>query len=112
MYFWYVFLVGDYIMVNWKIGEEFNPAKQLRTLYFIYFVITIIFAVFIWHIPVLFFVPMWITLIISITLAVILLFVLYWIPNFLHHQHKLDTEAVEWRRGIWFKNTGIIPYIG
>ena len=98
-------------MVNWKIGEEFNPAKQLRNLYFIYFVITIIFSVLIWYIPLAFMVASWITLIISVPLLLILIFVIYWIPKFYTSiSYKLDSEEVEWRRGVWFKNTGIIPY--
>lgn len=98
-------------MVNWKIGEDFNPAKQLRSLYFIYFLITIIFSVLIWYIPLAFLVTSWITLIISVPLLLILIFVIYWIPKFYTTiSYKLDSEEVEWRRGVWFKNTGIIPY--
>ncbi|MBM4241909.1 MAG: PH domain-containing protein [Euryarchaeota archaeon] len=98
-------------MVNWKIGDEFNPAKQLKTLYYIYFVITIVFAVLIWFIPVVIFVPLFATIIIAIPVLVILLFVLYWIPKFYTTiSYKLDNEEVEWRRGVWFKNTGIVPY--
>jgi len=98
-------------MVNWKMGEEFNPAKQLKTLYYIYFVITIIFAVLIWLIPVSIFAPLSATIMIAIPVLVILLFVLYWIPKFYSTIiYKLDNEEVEWRRGVWFKNTGIVPY--
>lgn len=98
-------------MVNWKIGEEFNPAKQLRNLYYIYFVIIIVFSVLIWYIPLALFAPPWITLIISVPLLLILIFVIYWIPKFyITISYKLDSEEVEWRRGVWFKNTGIIPY--
>jgi len=98
-------------MVNWKIGEEFNPAKQLKSLYFIYFIITVIFAVLIWYIPLVVFAPSFITIIITVPLVVILLFVLYWIPKFYSTiSYHLDHEEIEWRRGVWFKNTGIIPY--
>lgn len=98
-------------MVNWKMGEEFNPAKQLKTLYYIYFVIIIIFAVLIWLIPVSIFMSLSTTIIIAIPLLVILLFILYWIPKFYSTIiYKLDNEEVEWRRGVWFKNTGIVPY--
>ncbi|MBV1730287.1 MAG: PH domain-containing protein [Methanobacterium sp.] len=98
-------------MVNWRIGEEFKPAKQLKTLYYIYFVITIIFAVLIWYIPVVIFAPLIATVIISIPVLLVLLFTLYWIPKFYGTiSYKLDDEEIEWRRGVWFKNTGIIPY--
>lgn len=98
-------------MVKWKIGESFSPAIQLKKLYYIYFLITIVFAVLIWLIPVIIFVPLWITMIIVIPVLLVLGFTLYWIPKFYSTiQYKLDDEEMEWKRGVWFKNTGIIPY--
>jgi len=98
-------------MANWKIGEEFKPAKQLKSLYFVYLVITVIFAILVWLIPLAIFVPPLITLAVAIPILVILLFVVYWISRFYSTiQYKLDDEEVEWRRGVWFRNTGIVPY--
>ncbi|AXV38080.1 MAG: hypothetical protein CIT01_07660 [Methanobacterium sp. BRmetb2] len=98
-------------MANWKIGEEFKPAKQLKSLYFVYLVITVIFAILVWLIPLAIFVPPLITLAVAIPILVILLFVVYWISRFYSTiQYKLDDEEVEWKRGVWFRNTGIVPY--
>lgn len=98
-------------MVNWKIGDEFNPAPQLKSLYYIYFIVTIIFGILIWLIPLTVFAPLFITLAIGIPIIFILIFTTYWIPKFYSTIiYKLDEEEMEWRRGVWFKNTGIIPY--
>ncbi|MEW6011729.1 MAG: hypothetical protein CIT03_09860 [Methanobacterium sp.] len=98
-------------MVNWKIVNEFNPAPQLKSLYYIYFGITIVFAVLIWFVSLAVFTPLFISLAIGIPVLGILLFTLYWIPKFYSTIiYKLDEDEMEWRRGVWFKNTGIIPY--
>jgi len=98
-------------MSNWKIGEEFKPAKQLKSIYFLYFVITVIFAILTWLIPLVMFTPLFITLAVGIPILFILLFVIYWIPKFYSTiSYKLDDEEVEWKRGVWFRNTGIVPY--
>lgn len=40
-----------------KIGEEFKPAPQLKTLYYIYLMLDILFGVLTWYIPVLLVIP-------------------------------------------------------
>ncbi|MEN4007127.1 MAG: PH domain-containing protein [Methanobacteriaceae archaeon] len=117
-------------MVNWKIGESFNPAKQLKTLYYIYFLITIMFMPVIVLVISFFYIlflpeikstaeifglpvlePLFITMLISLLIPIILLFILYWIPKFYSTIiYKLDDEGIECCRGVWFKHIDIVPY--
>lgn len=95
--------------------REFKPAPQFKTLYHVYLVLALVFSVFIWYFPVAVFAPVVVTFYITIVLAIILLpiviLVLYWIPKYYETMlyHFSDTE-IEWRRGVWFKKTSIVPY--
>jgi hypothetical protein len=53
--------------------------------------------------------------VISITVTVILLAIflptLYWIPKYYRTMvYMLTDREIVWRRGVWFRNTGIVPY--
>jgi len=38
-------------------------------------------------------------------------FLIYWIPRFYDSiSYSLTGAEIVWRRGVWFKNTGIVPY--
>lgn len=94
-----------------KIGEEFKPVPQFRKLYYIYLTLVILFGVLTWYIPVLLFAPFEVTLGISIPILVILIFIAYWISKYYDTMvYKLTENEITWRRGVWFKNTGIVPY--
>jgi membrane protein YdbS with pleckstrin-like domain len=94
-----------------KINEEFRPVPQFKKLYYIYLLLVIIFGVLTWYIPVLLFAPLEVILGLSITIFAILIFVSYWIPKYYDTiLYKLTQSELIWRRGVWFKNTGIVPY--
>jgi len=98
-----------------KIGEEFKPSSQFRKLYFIYLIFTIPFVVLIWYIPIIIFAPFIVLVIVSlvvlIPILVILIFTAYWIPKYYDTMlYKLTNTEITWRRGVWFKKTGIVPY--
>jgi len=94
-----------------KIGEEFKPAPQFKKLYYIYSVLVILFGVLTWYIPVLLLAPLKVTLGISLPMLAILIFLAYWIPKYYDTMvYKLTENEIVWRRGVWFKNTGIVPY--
>ena len=94
-----------------KIGEEFKPAPQFKKLYYIYLMLGVVFGVLTWYIPVLVFAPPVVTLIISLPILAILIFIAYWIPKYYDTiAYKLTENEIVWRRGVWFKNTGIVPY--
>ncbi len=94
-----------------KIGEEFRPAPQFKKLYYTYLSIIIVFGILTWYIPVLLFAPVEAILSFSIPVIAILIFVSYWIPKYYDTMlYKLTPNEIVWRRGVWFRNTGIVPY--
>lgn len=94
-----------------KVGEEFKPSTQFKKLYYIYLILGVLFGVLPWYIPVLFLAPSQITLAISIPTLAILIFLAYWIPKYYDTIiYKLTENEIVWKRGVWFKKTGIVPY--
>ncbi len=94
-----------------KIGSEFRPSPQLRKLYYVYLAFVIIFGVLTWYIPLLLFAPFGVTLAVSIPILAFLIFVMYWIERYCKTMlYRLTRDEITWRRGVWFKNTGIVPY--
>ncbi len=94
-----------------KIGEEFKPAPQFKKLYYIYLVLAAIFGILTWLIPVSLLVPFEVTLGISIPILATLIFAACWIHKYYESiAYKLTENEIIWRRGVWFKNTGIVPY--
>lgn len=91
--------------------DQFTPAPQFKTLYFAYLLLSVIFFILPWYLPVAIFAPLIVTFIFTLIVLSIVILVLYWIPRYYPtiHYHFTDTE-IEWRRGVWFKKTGIVPY--
>ncbi len=94
---------------------QFKPAPQFRTLYYIYAVLTIVLSVFPWYIPVVIFAPAaatyYTTIVVAIIVLPILALVMYWIPRYYNSiLYTFSDTEIEWRRGVWFKKTGIVPY--
>lgn len=94
-----------------KIGEEFGPVPQFKTLYYIYFMAIFVFAILSWMVPIMLFAPFIITMILGVPILVIFIVTIYWIPKFWNTmKYMLTDKEIVWRRGVWFKNTGIVPY--
>lgn len=94
-----------------KIGEEFKPSPQFKKLYYIYFLLAIILGILWWYIPVLLFTPFEVKVGITIPILAILIFIAYWIPKYYETiVYKLTENEIVWRRGVWFKKTGVVPY--
>jgi len=94
-----------------RIGEEFKPSPQFKKLYYIYLPLAIIFAILWWYLPVLLFTPFEVKVGITIPVLATLIFVAYWIPKYYETiAYKLTKDEIVWRRGVWFKKTGIVPY--
>ncbi|MBE0517366.1 MAG: PH domain-containing protein [Methanophagales archaeon] len=71
----------------------------------------ILFGVLTWYIPVLLFAPVIVTLGVSLLILAILIFIAYWIPEYYETmRYKLTANEIVRRRGVWFKQTGIVPY--
>ncbi len=90
---------------------QFKPAPQFRTLYYIYVVLSFVFFVLPWFIPVALFVPFTITAVITVFWLPFFLVALYWVPRYYETMlYQFTDTEIEWRRGVWFKKTGIVPY--
>lgn len=94
-----------------KLNEDFKPALQYRTLYYIYFFV-VLFVIFLpLSTVILIFTPLIFKLFFTTTITILLLFVAYWIPMYYDTViYKLTNSEIIWRRGVWFRNTGIVPY--
>ncbi|MDD2666530.1 MAG: PH domain-containing protein [Methanocellales archaeon] len=102
-------------VLNTKVGEEFRPAQQFKSLYYIYLMLGTLFGILPWCIPVVYFAgrtaPFLVTFFVLVPLLALLIFVAYWIPKYYDTMlYKLTENEMVWRRGVWFKNTGIVPY--
>jgi len=93
------------------IGSDFRPSPQLRALYFVYFIFFVLLMVLTTALPLLIFGDWPVQF---ATLAVFVPFVLFtawWIPLYyatlIYHLSKTE---IFWRRGVWFRQTGIVPY--
>jgi uncharacterized protein len=96
-----------------KIGEEFKPAPQFKKLYYIYLLSVILPGILIWYILLLSDrTPLTIvSLGLPAPLVAILIPLMYWIQKYYDTMtYKLTENEMVWRRGVWFKKTGIVPY--
>lgn len=102
-------------MLNIKIGQEFRPALQLKKLYYSYLILTALFFILILYLPVLLFADtltiFFVTLFFFVPIIVIVILVAYWIEKYYNTiLYKFTENEMVWRRGVWFKTTGIVPY--
>ncbi|RLG71621.1 MAG: PH domain-containing protein [Methanobacteriota archaeon] len=94
-----------------ELGGEFKPAPQFKRLYYIYFLLVTLFAILWWYLPLLFFAPFGLKAVITLPILAILIFTAYWISKYYDTMvYKLTKDEIVWRRGVWFKKTGIVPY--
>jgi len=96
-----------------KIGEEFRADPAYKAYYYISLVVIFILAFLWWYALLLIFVPLppWIIGIIAIPFLAAFAFAAYWIPKYYETlRYKLTQNEIVWRRGVWFRKTGIVPY--
>ena len=104
--------------VQTKIDESFKPAPQFKTLYYLYLLLGILFGILPWCIPLVIFIyeksdnaPFVVTFFVLLPILAVLLFIAYWIPHYYSTiLYQLAKDEVIWSRGVWFKQTGIVPY--
>jgi membrane protein YdbS with pleckstrin-like domain len=94
-----------------KIDKEFKPSPQFKKLYCTYLTLAILVFILPWLIPIIFFAPAIPALFVSVIFLIILIFTAYWIPKYYDTIfYKLTKNEIFWKRGVWFKTTGIVPY--
>ena len=93
-----------------ELGKEFRPALKLRSLYYMYlFMVFLVFFVLL-ALPALVFVPflgVWIFVFIVIFMSPVAYWISLYYPTIVY---KLTGDEMTWRRGVWFKRTGVVPY--
>lgn len=98
-----------------SLGEDFKPALKYKPYLAIYTMVVVAiiwaacfgWAVFIGEIGI----PQPVVLVIVAVLVVCLLFVLLW--TVLYYKsvvYHLNATEMTWKRGVWFRKTGIVPY--
>ncbi|MFP4171142.1 MAG: PH domain-containing protein [Methanomassiliicoccales archaeon] len=92
-------------------GEAFRPAREYRTLLHIYVLLFLLVAVLWWYLPVVFVIPVEATVVSAVSIAALAILGFAWAH--LYHGtvvYRLTDEEIVWKRGIWFRTTGIVPY--
>jgi len=94
-----------------RVGEDFKPSPQFKTLYYIYVALGALVCTIPWLIPTALFGPRFLSIILLAPTLVILILVIAWIPMYYDSlTYRLTDSEIVWKRGVWFKRTGIVPY--
>jgi membrane protein YdbS with pleckstrin-like domain len=93
------------------IGKEFKPSAMMKSLYFSYLAGAVCIGLLVWIVPIGIFESAWVAAAIFSFFLPFILFAAYWIPKYYATiTYKLTKDEMTWRRGVWFRNTGIVPY--
>jgi membrane protein YdbS with pleckstrin-like domain len=93
------------------LDEEFKPSVRMKSLYFSYLAGAVTIGLLVWIVPIGIFEDAWIAAAIFSFFLPFILFAAYWIPKYYATiTYKLTKDEMTWRRGVWFRNTGIVPY--
>jgi membrane protein YdbS with pleckstrin-like domain len=104
-------MINPMASAPFQIGEEFKPALPYQSyLYASLAVYSLIFVVP-WLIPVFWFSPFFIAASLGAIFLITIVFVAYWIPLYYASvAYRLTNTEIFWKRGVWFQQTGIVPY--
>ncbi|VVB74461.1 Bacterial PH domain protein [Candidatus Tiddalikarchaeum anstoanum] len=93
------------------LDKPFKPSSSLKTLYFTYLILGTI-GTMLCYSPAYFAANYFdINLLITLPVIIVSVLVALWIPLFYDSiNYKLTKTEIIWRRGVWFRNTGIVPY--
>ncbi len=95
-----------------RIGEPFKPEPAYRTYMYISLLLIVVIAILPFVVlPVALSESMAAALVVGVPLAAVLVFVAAWIPLYYRSVvYELTPTEISWRRGVWFRQTGIVPY--
>jgi len=94
-----------------RIGEAFKPVLRFRSYLYASLALAAVLFVLPWFIPVVVFAPAAIALAIALPTLAAIVFVAYWIPLYYESiVYRLTVTEITWQRGVWFRQTGIVPY--
>ncbi len=94
------------------LDEPFGPSRRYRRLLWQYVVLFILLALSWWMVPLAVLVPRILVKAVVLAIAVaIVIPLIYWVPRYYDSiSYTIGGEDITWRRGVWFKTTGIVPY--
>ncbi|RLI96164.1 MAG: PH domain-containing protein [Candidatus Aenigmatarchaeota archaeon] len=92
-------------------GKEFSPLPSLKSVYYVQIAVILFFALFTWYLPVVFFEHSIASVILSVFVWPTVIVAAIWVPKYYRTmKYRLGKDEIEWARGVWFRNTGIVPY--
>ena len=98
-------------LIPLRIGEIFRPALQFRSYLYASLALAVVVFILPWLIPVVIFSPLPVALAVAIPVLAVVAFVAYWIPLYYESiAYRLTTSEITWQRGVWFRQTGFVPY--
>jgi uncharacterized protein len=99
------------VPATFRLGEAFRPVQQFRSYLLLYLVVVVVLLVLPWLVPIILFSPRPVAAGIAIPVLAVIAFVVYWIPLYYASvTYMLTTTEITWQRGVWFRQTGIVPY--
>ena len=93
-------------------NEPFGPDPAYRTLLWQYAALGCLAGVCTWLVPVLVFIPVLAVkaAVLALALAIVIPLIV-WVPRYYRSiSYVIGKEELTWRRGVWFRTTGIVPY--
>jgi len=94
-----------------EIGEDFGPDREYRTLLLIYLLLGLVLLVLWWYLPLALMLPAWEMGIMVLVLVSVIVILAIWIHLYFHSiTYRLDQDEIVWKRGVWFRKTGVVPY--
>jgi membrane protein YdbS with pleckstrin-like domain len=93
------------------LGRDIRPDPRMKGYYYASMALIVVVGVLSWLIPLLIFVPSPYGLIGLVLLVLLISFWSFWIPLYYTTVvYRLTDDEITWRRGVWFRRTGIVPY--
>ena len=90
---------------------EWRPDIRLKSLYRIYLLLFVWVGILTWLVPLVFLIPALWSLIVTLPLFFLVIVTSFWIPWYYSSLvYTFTPDEIIWRRGVWFRQTGIIPY--
>lgn len=93
------------------LGTDIRPDPRMKGYYYAIMVLVVLLGFCTWYIPLLVFGEPSIAALFGIPLILIVIVWGAWIPLYYATVvYRLTNDEITWRRGVWFRRTGIVPY--
>ncbi|WP_292491980.1 PH domain-containing protein [Methanoculleus sp. 10] len=94
-----------------RIGEAFRPAPEFRSYLYASLILAVALLVLPWLVPIVLLTWGIVALAVALPVLAAVVFVVYWIPRYYESiVYRLTVTEITWQRGVWFRQTGIVPY--